>query len=186
MVPYDYSQTSSVLTFKKCTVEVNLVGVESGGVHAVIGCFGVAITVVGSGKQPNLRSRALFSTCSSGTEGFPSLILFLLFHKVQATDKNSSGSLPSAQTTNIISKKLLHCLMVLWHHKEVLCQRFSSFGQWYKAWAESSVCRLHSSHTALVTTWCLSKFVLVGSAFLHACHTKCLTFPGTFNPQIFF
>ena len=122
MVLNNNPQTSSIFLFKKIApLQLILYPCKGGGVHVAATCFGTADAEMGPGKHPSVSSRALFSNCSRGIEGFPSLRLFRRFHNVQATDENNFGSLFSEQTTNIISKKLVLCLMVLWLHKGMFC-----------------------------------------------------------------
>lgn len=84
---------------------------RGGGVHYVA-CLRAAGAEMGQGRHPIFRSLARFRSWYAGIEGFPSHRLFRRFHNAQTTEEKSSGSLFSAQIKNIISKKLVHYLMV--------------------------------------------------------------------------
>lgn len=84
---------------------------KGGGVHYVA-CLRAAGAEMGQGRHPIFRSLARFRSWYAGIEGFPSHRLFRRFHNAQTTEEKSSGSLFSAQIKNIISKKLVHYLMV--------------------------------------------------------------------------
>lgn len=84
---------------------------RGGGVHYVAR-LRAAGADMGQGRHPIFRSLARFRSWYAGIEGFPSHRLFRRFHNAQTTEEKSSGSLFSAQIKNIISKKLVHYLMV--------------------------------------------------------------------------
>lgn len=84
---------------------------RGGGVHYV-DCLRAAGAEMGQGRHPIFRSLARFRSWYAGIEGFPSQRLFRRFHNAQTTEEKSSRSLFSAQIKNIISKKLVHYLMV--------------------------------------------------------------------------
>ena len=129
-------------------------------------------------------SLAWCSTWSREMTVFPSLRLFLRFHRAQIIIEKRVGSLFSAKTQPVRSIKVVACRRLSWFHKGTLFHRSDSFEQWNRAWHTSSLACWQLLHVLLVMIFRLTKFVLVGKEFFVALQTKFLTLLGTGKLQI--
>ena len=85
-----------------------------------------------------------------------------------------------------MSIKEVHALSVPWFHFGIELHRGRRSGHRNKAWTASSCCVLHASQQPSVMILRWTKFNLVGRAFLHAFHARCLILLRTWSPQILF
>ena len=108
----------------------NLYSGRSGGCQHVGGRPTGTMLDVLWGANSRILSLAWCSNWSREMTAFPSLWLFLRFHKAQITMEKRAGSLFSEKTQPVRSIKVAACQRLSWFHMGTLLHSSVSFGQW--------------------------------------------------------
>ena len=113
---------------------------------------------------------------------------FLLYQMNQAAEKKSSKSLvaPSERILIAASEKSIQLSSILIGHSSHLFQTCLADSQSSRKRTIDSASCSHIGHITSVFTPLLYRFIMVGSAFMHACQAKILIFARIFRCHILF